>query len=111
MQNTGYFSNIQGKFGDVNDKIGSGLRVPCFAFQASGFAKASTGQDAGQAWFPASPFRLRRAGMVQRLNKEKGAKQICKSERWNICNTAVLLLTEGGFHPDNPVNPVQYKNL
>jgi len=25
--------NKQGKFGDVNDKKGSGLRVPCFAFQ------------------------------------------------------------------------------
>ena len=52
--------NIQGKFGGVNDKIGSGLR------------------------FPASPFRLRRAGKVQRLNEDKGAKRICKSKRWNV---------------------------
>jgi hypothetical protein len=27
--------NIQRKFGDVNDKKSSGLRVPCFAFQAT----------------------------------------------------------------------------
>jgi len=42
--------NIQGKFGDVKREKGSGLR------------------------FPASPFRLRRAGKVQRLNEDKGAR-------------------------------------
>jgi hypothetical protein len=42
--------NIQRTFGDVKREKGSGLR------------------------FPASPFRLRRAGKVQRLNGDKGAK-------------------------------------
>jgi hypothetical protein len=43
---------------------------------------------------------------VQNLNKEKGAKRICKSEKWKICKTVDLHPTEGGFNPENPVYPV-----